>query len=277
MKNNVSMYRDSSPAAIVYHNKNELPSINIPHLHSQYEIYYNINGANGFFFDKKYYSCLGNDLFVVPKVCVHKALINPNTFYERCIISIDSKIISAVNSIPHIKGSLDWLDYVGDSLTGKANLNEREHSLFIEKVHTYNNTVDELKRFSVLLELLCLVSYKFKNTAPAPTSEPDSLVGKALLIIEENFRNIKVSEISKMLYVSSSHFSKTFTEQCGVTPMNYLLLRKIAEAKKYLYLGISVKEACFLSGFSDYSNFIRTFKNVEGCSPGKFDSLSKPL
>ena len=53
--------------------------------------------------------------------------------------------------------------------------------------------------------------------------------------------------------------------------------RKIAEAKKYLYLGISVKEACFLSGFSDYSNFIRTFKNVEGCSPGKFDSLSKPL
>lgn len=277
MTKNMSMYRESSPTVIVYHNKNELPSINIPHLHSQYEIYYNINGADGFFFDKKYYSCLGYDLFVVPKVCVHKALINANTIYERCIISIDSEIISAINSMPHIKGTLDWMEYVGESLTGKVNLNEKEHMYFMNRIYKYNNTSDELERFSLLTELLSLVSYKFKNTPPVSTCTPNSTLGKALLLIEENFRDIKISEISKKLYVSSSNFSKLFTERCGVTPINYLLLRKIAEAKKYLYMGLSVKEACLLSGFSDYSNFIRTFKNIEGCSPGNFEHLSKPL
>ena len=137
------------------------------------------------FFNKKYYACVGNDLFVVPKVCVHKALIRPDT--------------------------------------------------------------------------------------------PDGMLGKALLVIEENFRDIKVSDIAKKLFISNSHFSKLFAAECGVTPLNYLLLRKIAEAKKYLYMGISVKEACLLFGFSDYSNFIRTFKNIEGCSPGSFEMLSKPL
>ena len=277
MKNNVSMYRESSPTAIVYHNKNEIPSMNIPHLHSQYEIYYNISGADGFFFDKKYFSCVGNDLFVVPKVCVHKALIRPNTPYERCIISIDSQIISAINSMPHINGSLSWMEHVGDSLTGKVNLNDEEHKAFMKLVRRYNETEDELYRFSVLSEILSFVSHLFKTTPPVLPQTPDSMLGKALLVIEENFRDIKVSDIAKKLFISNSHFSKMFTMECGVTPLNYLLLRKVAEAKKYLYMGISVKEACLLSGFSDYSNFIRTFKNIEGCSPGSFEMLSKPL
>ena len=100
---------------------------------------------------------------------------------------------------------------------------------------------------------------------------------KALLLIEENFQHIKISEISKKLFISEGYFAKLFKSKCGITPANYLLLRKIAEAKKYLYMGISVKEACFMSGFSDYSNFIRTFKNIEGCSPGNFEQLSKPF
>lgn len=277
MTTNLSMYRESSPTTIVYHNKNELPSINIPHLHSQYEIYYNISGADGFFFDKKYYSCKGRDLFVVPKVCVHKALISDDTVYERCIISVDSGIISAINSMPHIKGALDWMEYVGDAITGKVNLGEDEHLSFMDLIYRYNDETDDLKRFSILTEILSFVSYKFKNTPPVSACTPDSIIGKSLLLIEENFRDIKISDISGKLYVSNSYFSKMFTEQCGVTPKNYLLLRKIAEAKKYLYMGISVKEACLLSGFSDYSNFIRTFKNIEGCSPGNFENLSKPL
>ncbi len=276
MTKNMSMYRESVPTTIVYHNKNEHPSINIPHLHSQYEIYYNISGADGFFFDKKYYSCLGNDLFVVPKVCVHKALINPDKIYERCIISIDSKMISAINYIPHIKGSLEWMEFVGDLFTGKVNLNQKQHNDFMTLVYKYN-TEEGLKQFSILVEILSFVSNLFKNTQQIQPDVPESTLGKALLLIEENFRDIKVSDISKGLFISNSHFTKIFTKQCGVTPMNYLLLRKVAEAKKFLYMGISVKEACFLSGFSDYSNFIRTFKNIEGCSPGNFEHLSKPL
>lgn len=42
-----------------------------------------------------------------------------------------------------------------------------------------------------------MVSKRFKTTAPVPTSTPNSTLEKALLIIEENFHDIKISEISK--------------------------------------------------------------------------------
>lgn len=277
MEANISMYRDLSETAIVYHNKNGLPSINIPHLHSQYEIYYNISGADGFFFNKKYYSCVGNDLFVVPRACVHKALIGTNTFYERCVISIDSKTINSINNIPPVMGALDWLEDVGEAVAGKAVLNERQHGIFMNMVYKYNNAADELHKLSVLVEMLSIVSRLFKNAAPVSADVPKEEYGRALLIIEEDFRDIKISDIAKRLYLSSSAFNNLFTERSGITPKEYLLLRKIAEAKKHLHMGASVKEASNLSGFSDCSNFIRAFKKYEGCSPGKLEFLSQPI
>ena len=105
-------------------------------------------------------------------------------------------------------------------------------------------------------------------------------VGKstgAFRLIEDQFQDIKISEIAETLFVNESYFSKLFKEEFGLTPENYLIVRKIAEAKKYLEMGASVKEACFLSGFHNYSNFIRTFKNFEGYSPGNLEKLTDPL
>jgi len=53
MKETLSLYREREAPVIVFHNKNRLPHVNTPHLHSQYEFYYNIDGAGGMFADKK--------------------------------------------------------------------------------------------------------------------------------------------------------------------------------------------------------------------------------
>ena len=273
-----SMYRDSAPGIIVYHNKNERPAINIPHLHSQYEIYYNISGAEGFFFNKKFYLCEGFDLFVIPKACVHKVIQKDNTTYERCIISIDSKIISAINSAPYTSGLLNWIDYTGTSLPGKINFKTLdEHNKFLNMLEEFNLVDDDLYRYSVIIKILSFIGKYFKESSSVTNVEPSDVAECALLIIEENFKTIKISEISKQLFVSDSYLSRIFREKYGITISNYLIMRKIAEAKKYLHMGVSVKEACFLSGFNSYSNFIRTFKNFEGVSPGSFTELSEPI
>ena len=42
--------------------------------------------------------------------------------------------------------------------------------------------------------------------------------------------------------------------------------------KKLLeFSDMAVIDICFESGFNDYANFIRTFKRIEGCSPGSFE------
>lgn len=274
----VSMYRDGEPDIIVYHNKNERPAINLPHLHSQYEIFYNVSGAESFFFNNKFYSCEGHDLFVIPKTCVHKAIHVENVHYERCIISIDAKIISSINSAPYTAGSLSWMDYVGTSLPGKVNLKtDTEHNAFLKLIAEYNDDDDALYRHSVIAKILSFISKYFKEKGTDTSVKPRDIAEGALVIMEENFKTIKTSELSKQLFVNESYLSRIFKDKYGITISNYLLMRKIAEAKKYLYMGISVKEACLMSGFNNYSNFIRTFKNLEGISPGNFTVLSDPI
>ena len=39
---------------------------------------------------------------------------------------------------------------------------------------------------------------------------------------------------------------------------------------KHLLHGVSVTDACYLSGINDYANFIRSFKQAIAVSPGKY-------
>ena len=99
----------------------------------------------------------------------------------------------------------------------------------------------------------------------------------AIREIEKSFKDATVSGIASTLYINEDYITRLFKEETGLTLKNYITARKIAEAKKHLFLGESVKNACFLSGFKNYSNFIRTFKKYEGYPPGKLDNLTKPL
>ena len=280
MEQQVSLYRDLEELAIVFYNKNILPHVNVPHLHSQYEFYYNIEGGNGLFADKKFYECAGHDLFLIPKTCVHKVLVPKDTYYERCIINIDSRLVDAINVTPSLNRPLLWLEGLGEPETRKVNLNAEQHEKFLTMVEVYSALREnELLQYAKLLEILAFLGEQFPigKECKGEIRQAVSIPEQALAVIEEDFINIRISDISDKLYVNSSYLSTLFKEEYGITLEQYLIIRKIAEAKKYLYMGVPVNKACELSGFHDYSNFIRTFKKFEGCSPSNLRGLNAPL
>ena len=140
-------------------------------------------------------------------------------------------------------------------------------------------TAGTLKRNVIdpMLKLLDTLGSQFKIAPMAEAIIPESLAIRSLIAIEDNFQNAKISDIAEKLYVNSGHLGKIFKAELGLTISDYLIMRKIAEAKRLLYTGLSVKEACHLSGFGNYSNFIRTFKKIEGYPPGKFEINSEPI
>lgn len=81
---------------------------------------------------------------------------------------------------------------------------------------------------------------------------------------------IRLCVLAKRLSVSEGYLSSQFKHHTGLTLRSYLLDRKINSAKKLLQQGVSVTDTCYLSGFNDYANFIRSFKQVVGISPGKY-------
>ena len=260
---------------IVFYNKNTKPYISVPHLHSQYEIYYNICGARGFMVSGKFYKCNERDLLIIPKTHTHKAIVNKNTEYERCIINVDENAIDSISAMCKNPGCLNW---VYDE-EGMVSLSFSQHETFVGLVQEYSDCKSELEQLSVFLNIMSFLENAFKDTKKPEYLEDDdiSYADRIIRIVEKNKGNISVSDIASQMFLNDDYITRLFKDETGLTLNNYLITRRLAEAKRHLYLGKSVKEACFLSGFNDYSNFIRTFKKFEGYCPGELDELTKPL
>ena len=89
--------------------------------------------------------------------------------------------------------------------------------------------------------------------------------------IEEHFnQEISTATLCEHFGYSAEHFCRKFMEETGLTPMNYLKIYRMEEARKLLQLGersiARIAEEC---GFSDSNYFTRCFKKHFGYPPSK--------
>ena len=87
--------------------------------------------------------------------------------------------------------------------------------------------------------------------------------------IEENFKeNINVKEIARLSCLSEFHFFRSFKEAFGVSPYNYLIKRRLMEARKQLQKNNSlIGEIAVKCGFADIHSFSKSYKKYFGYSP----------
>lgn len=83
---------------------------------------------------------------------------------------------------------------------------------------------------------------------------------------------IEVSAVAEKMGMTYSQFYRKLSALTGCTPMGYILRMKIRKARLLIDKNPSmpfrdVAERC---GFSDYSNFVRAFKNLCGITPTQY-------
>ena len=86
--------------------------------------------------------------------------------------------------------------------------------------------------------------------------------------------NHSLNSLARSVGMSAFHFARIFAELAGTPPHRYLLRIRLNQAATRLLDGTSVTEACFQSGFSNLSHFVRTFHRHFGVSPAQFRSSS---
>lgn len=278
----IPQFRRINEDIIIVHNKNETPYITSPHLHSQYEIYYNINGAKGFMLNGDFFKCNKHDLIAIPKVQTHKVLVKKNVEYERLIINVSDYVIELIEILSHSQDSFSWLKGTNEKIPHIVTLSSKQHELFlkmIERYKKYELQNDSLNLLSIFIKIMAFLKKCFENKKISEQIDDDNLSypDRIMKIIEQTFKTATVSEIAEKIYINEDYANRVFKEETGITIKKYLTMRKIAEAKKYIFSGKSTKDACTLSGFRNYSNFIRTFKNYEGYSPKELMDLSEPI
>ena len=80
---------------------------------------------------------------------------------------------------------------------------------------------------------------------------------------------ITVDAIAEACYISRYHLMHLFKRETGYTLFDYITEKRLALARDLLKTGMPVTEACFGSGFKNYSTFFRAYKKHFHVSPSE--------
>ena len=124
-----------------------------------------------------------------------------------------------------------------------------------------------------------LIAYLTRNYAVALLEEKNMAkrtknlerINVVLDFIEKHYSDsISNSQLAQLIHVSDNHFYSLFKEIVGVAPHQYLNEVRLKKAKNLLINGeFTLVEVAEKTGFSDYNNFGRKFKEYYGYPPSK--------
>lgn len=105
-------------------------------------------------------------------------------------------------------------------------------------------------------------------------SNEDSVEYAKRYILDNLYEKLSVSQIADAVHMSTSHFTRIFKSQTGLSPYDYVLVSRLNRAKEYLQeTDLSISQIAYEIGFNSESNFIYFFKKNTGLSPKKFRKL----
>ncbi|MFS0724407.1 response regulator transcription factor [Paenibacillus sp. 1P07SE] len=81
---------------------------------------------------------------------------------------------------------------------------------------------------------------------------------------------LSLEQLARVFFVSKEYLSKLFKQSYGVTVMDYVLQRRMEQAKAWLEQEeLSIKTIAEMTGYEDMSYFYRVFKKHYGVAPGE--------
>lgn len=92
---------------------------------------------------------------------------------------------------------------------------------------------------------------------------------EAQRFLDEHFQeNLSMDEVARMFFLSPGYFRHLFVRLIGFSPKQYVMRNRLARARELLEnTTMSVSQIAEQVGFSDASNFIRSFKAHYGATP----------
>lgn len=124
----------------------------------------------------------------------------------------------------------------------------------------------------LLVEKFAQVAAPGANASSKTSARERRRAIEAALWLEANIAApIGLEDAARHVALSPYHFLRIFRKVVGATPHQYLLRLRLRRAAKLLAQDdLAVTEVALECGFSDLSNFVRTFGRAAGVSPRRF-------
>lgn len=102
---------------------------------------------------------------------------------------------------------------------------------------------------------------------------------RTLAHIEANLASkMDIEDLAKVVALSRSHFSRAFKRSLGLSPMEYVVVRRVERAKAMISgTREPLAEVALACGFADQAHLNRRFRDIVGVSPGRWRRSNSPL
>ncbi len=233
--------------------------------HEHAEIFIHVLGKMELFIENKIYYHTGNEIRLYAPWELHFGKADFDQDMEWYQISINNDFLKS--NPPLANKIINREKGIGNVFISKKH--EIIISLLKEIFEKQESSLSTHYFISNVIKILCILNEP-ENNIETKQGKNECIQG-ILEIINQNLQHIKtVENISALTHFSSSYIHRLFKTNLNITPHQYIIMKKLSTSKQLLEKGHTITDACFDSGFSDYSNFITIFRKHFGITPKHF-------
>lgn len=241
------------------------------HFHPFTEFYYILDGVGKFSIEDKLIDVKKDDFLIINSNVGHS--IYPSNKDENLIyisFGVDSIFLKILNQ----EESLEEDKYFYKNIEDER-LKEEFIKAFQDIQTEFNSGADYSKSMANAKATVYVINLlrRFKDEF---TITNDIKINKQIDYIKNYIDNnysedIKLESLSKMAYMNKFHLISEFKQSYRVTPIEYLILKRIEVTKNLLIsTNHSMEEISSIVGFNSQSYFNQVFKKKVGITPSQF-------
>lgn len=142
--------------------------------------------------------------------------------------------------------------------------------LFLELIKALNTKIQERIEVQLSRFLKCLKKYSEENEKDFYELNLDNFQHLNNYIESHIQNKFYLDKLSQMANINKFGFAKKFKASTGMTPMNYILMKKIFSSKKLISVDSQLTEIAYQYNFTDMAHYSKTFKRFVGISPKQY-------
>ena len=241
----------------------------MPHSHSHMELFYIVGGKGQFLIQDRLYPVNANNLVI----------INPNVVHTE--VSLDA------NPLEYIVLGIDGLELsAGKGFNGQFAI--LDHFESVEIAGCLRNILREMRQKQSGYKDICqayteiLIIRLMRSTPLSVPTEPQTAAANRQCAAVRRYIDLHYKQpltlelLAEEAHMSKYYLSHAFKREYGVSPINYMISRRIEESKYLLAeTDLSTSQIAQLLGFSSLSYFSQVFRRSQEVSPTEYRQNTK--